>query len=125
MSLKVGQELVVEGNTVFWTRLLPPELPRQETDSSDLHLSSPLFRYFRLFPKIKCFNCLDFGFLCIFVSYKSPLLPPNNFQILSNIFKLSCAESLFMFYLLKVVLISQHCVRQKSNCRREYKIFLL
>ena len=51
--------------------------------------------------------------------------PQNNFQILSNIFKWFCAVFLFVFFLLKVVLISQHCVRQKSNCRREYKIFLL
>ena len=110
MSLKVGQELVEEGNTVFWTRLLPPEQPRQETDSSDLHLSSPLFRNFRLFPKT---NCLDLGSSLLFVSYKPTLFPQNNFQILAKIFKWFCPEFLFVFFLLKVILISQHCVRQK------------
>ena len=74
MSLKVGQELVVEGNTVFWTRLLPPELARQETDSSDLHLSSPLFRNFRLSQKSIVSIVWIGDLLCIFVSYKPPTL---------------------------------------------------
>ena len=39
--------------------------------------------------------------------------PKNNFQILSNVFNWFFAVFLFVFFLLKVILISQHCVRQK------------
>ena len=125
MSLKVGQELVVEGNTVFWTRLLPPELPRQETDSSDLHLSSPLFRNFRLFPKINCFNCLDFGSSWHFCPSKQF---PNTFKHIQVVLR-SISIRVFLvegnFEFTTLCSPKMTTTMLKSNCRREYKIFLL
>ena len=57
-------------------------------------------------------------------------VPQYNFQILSNIFKWFCAVFLFVFFLLNfdfttLCLPKMTTTMLKSNCRREYKIFLL
>ena len=129
MSLKVGQELVVEGNTVFWTRLLPPELARQETDSSDLHLSSPLFRNFRLFPKINCFNCLNFGSSLHCCQAKTPSLPskqyPNTFKHIQVVLRRNFVRVFLVEGNFDFTTLCSPKMTLKSNCRKEYKIFLL
>ena len=123
MSLKVGQELVVEGTRSFGRGCCLPSC-RGKKQTVVIYICLPHFsETFAFFRKSIVSIVWILDLLGIFA-------PKNNFQILSNVFNWFFAVFLFVFFLLKVILVSQHCVRKKktmlkSNCRWEYKIFLL